>query len=279
MKISRRKFLLGSTAALTVGVLGYTWRIEPHWIEVVERPLPIRHLPTALVGKRLVQISDIHCGSIVDPLYLCKALQRLEELSPEGIVITGDLMTYDGPNRMASTARLLRHLPQTPFGTAIILGNHDYGHYWRSIAVADELTNRLQDDGHVVLRNEATNFGDIHIVGVDDLWSTRFDPVPALQSLPADQPSLVLCHNPDAADRDVWCGYRGWILCGHTHGGQCRPPFLTPPVLPVINKRYIAGEIELSDGRRMYINRGLGYLHRVRFNARPEITVHQLSIG
>jgi predicted MPP superfamily phosphohydrolase len=44
----------------------------------------------------------------------------------------------------------------------------------------------------------------------------------------------------------------------------------------VRNKRYTSGEFDLHDGRMLYINRGLGYLHRVRFNARPEITVFEM---
>lgn len=78
------------------------------------------------------------------------------------------------------------------------------------------------------------------------------------------------------ADRPAWGDYRGWILAGHTHGGQCKPPFLPPPLLPVKNRRYTAGAFALSRGRRMYINRGVGHLLRVRFNARPEVTVFRL---
>ncbi|HEX2860069.1 MAG TPA: hypothetical protein VHN79_00430, partial [Lacunisphaera sp.] len=71
--------------------------------------------------------------------------------------------------------------------------------------------------------------------------------------------------------------YQGWILAGHTHGGQCKPPFLPPPLLPVRNRRYTAGEFDLGDGRKLYINRGLGHLLRVRFNVRPEVTVFRLA--
>jgi hypothetical protein len=67
------------------------------------------------------------------------------------------------------------------------------------------------------------------------------------------------------------------MLSGHTHGGQCKPPFLPPPLLPVRNKRYTSGEFDLGNGRSMYINRGLGYLRRVRFNARPEITAFRMK--
>ena len=75
---------------------------------------------------------------------------------------------------------------------------------------------------------------------------------------------MVLCHNPDALDLPIWEGVRGWVLAGHTHGGQCKPPFLPPPLLPVKNRRYTCGEFALSGGRRLYINRGLGHLIRVR---------------
>ena len=48
-------------------------------------------------------------------------------------------------------------------------------------------------------------------------------------------------------------------------------------MLPVRNRRYTAGEFDLSGGRKLYINRGLGHLTRVRFNVRPEITIFTLE--
>lgn len=65
-------------------------------------------------------------------------------------------------------------------------------------------------------------------LGLDDLWSPRFDPVELLAQRGGDASTIVLCHNPDAADHAVWDRYQGWILAGHTHGGQCKPPFLPP---------------------------------------------------
>ena len=52
---------------------------------------------------------------------------------------------------------------------------------------------------------------------------------------------------------------------------------MTPPILPVLNRRYAAGEIELKAGRRMYVSRGIGHLMRVRFNVRPEVTLFTLT--
>jgi len=47
-------------------------------------------------------------------------------------------------------------------------------------------------------------------------------------------------------------------------------------MLPVKYKKYTSGEIDLEDGRRLYINRALGHLWQVRFMVRPEITVFTL---
>ena len=81
----------------------------------------------------------------------------------------------------------------------------------------------------------------------------------------------MLSHNPDVQDLPIWDGVRGWALAGHTHGGQVKPPFLPPPILPVQNKRYTAGAFDVGPGRTLYVNRGLGFFYQVRFDVRPEL--------
>jgi hypothetical protein len=78
-------------------------------------------------------------------------------------------------------------------------------------------------------------------------------------------------------DLDGWEGFRGWVLSGHTHGGQCKPPFLPPPLLPVKNKRYTSGEFALDRERTLYISRGVGHVLQVRFNVRPEVKLFELQ--
>ena len=128
-----------------------------------------------------------------------------------------------------------------------------------------------------ILRNESTSIAGLTITGLDDLWATNFNPWPSMAQIQPSGANLVLSHNPDVMDRAIWEGYQGWILAGHTHGGQCKPPFLPPPMLPVHNKRYTAGKFNFEDGRTLYINRALGNLWPVRFNVRPEVTVFWLE--
>ncbi len=274
--LTRRRFLgtLAGAAALT-GF--YTWRVEPHWTEVVRHDLPIAHLPPTLVGKTLLQLSDIHIGHQVDDNHLLGTFDLASALQPDFVVHTGDLVTYENPAVLEQAKPLLARFPRGKLGTVAVLGNHDYGVYAADPKVADAISALLTDHGCLVLRNERATIAGLTFVGCDDLWTTRFSPEPVLRTLRPSDPALVLCHNPDACDAPVWAGYRGWILAGHTHGGQCKPPFLPPPFLPVGNRRYTAGEFDLADGRKLYINRGVGHLQRVRFNVRPEVTLFRLT--
>jgi len=278
---SRRTFLKRAAAgALAAGLatLGYTYAIEPHWVEVVHRDLPIVGLPSPLVGRRLIQISDLHVGDLVDFDYLSRCLALTTELAPDFVVVTGDFMSCHTTEQVDQVERLFASFKQPPLGVFGITGNHDFGHRWRDVRTADMLESRLTDCGVRLLRNAAQDVAGINLVGVEDSWSPQFsgDATRRLTAEATTKPSLVLCHNPDVCDWDVWSGYRSWILAGHTHGGQCKPPFLPPPLLPVENKRYTSGAFALDGGRTLYINRGLGYIKRVRFNARPEITVCRL---
>jgi uncharacterized protein len=277
--ITRRQ-ALRSLAGAGAGVLGlgfYTWRIEPHWLEFSFPRLPIAGLPGELEGRILAHLSDVHVGPQVADAYLLESFRRVRELSPDFIVVTGDWITYRDSRQFEHLRRVLEHLPRGRLGTIGILGNHDYGWHWRMEDVADQVSEIVRAAGIVLLRNEAVRFSGLQFIGVDDLWGPRFAPAAVLAQRGDDPSTIVLCHNPDAADSPVWGRYQGWILAGHTHGGQCKPPFLPPPLVPVKNKRYIAGEVALSENRRMYISRGVGHLLQVRFNARPEIPIFRLE--
>lgn len=276
--LTRRQFLkagaITAVAGLSVGL--YSWQVEPHWAEEVMLDLPVAGLPNALVGARLVQLSDLHAGPRVGDDYLFDVFGRVAELKPDILVVTGDLTHYYD-DIFAHADRVFAQFPRGRLATLGVLGNHDYGPAWSHSEVATRLSSIFGEHGIRVLRNEIVDVAGVQIVGLDDLWGGAFEPAKALASIDAKRPMLALSHNPDTVDLPGWDGFSGWILAGHTHGGQVKPPFLPPPQLPVDNKRYTSGAFELSDNRRMYINRGVGYLHQVRFNARPEITVFKLT--
>lgn len=279
MKITRRQFLKRAAATATLAglpVAGYSIAIEPHWVEHPIVPMPVGNLPNNLVGKTVMQISDIHIGRRVSADFLLESFAQAKRLTPDFVVYTGDFVSFDDKS-YADIEQLMPEAPRGKFGTVAALGNHDYGHRWQELHVADRISGILKDQGIDVLLNQVEDYSGLVIGGIEDFWSPRYAPELVTKQISPADPAIMLCHNPDGADSDGWGDYNGWILSGHTHGGQVRPPFLPAPILPVRNYRYAAGEVDLHDGRRLYINRGLGHLYRLRFNVRPEITIFKLQ--
>lgn len=284
MKLTRRKLLAGlgmlaGGAALSGGLASYAFAIEPAWVRLVRRAMPIPRLPGQWRGRRLVHISDFHIGNHVDTEYLRRTLAEARTLAPDLVVITGDL-TDSGVRWLHERVdTVFAAVPRGTHGTFAILGNHDYGRDWRDMHAADKVVRHANIAGFTTLRNEVVDVDGLQLVGFDDFWSPGYDPARAMAHWDATRPGLALVHNPDVCDEPVWDGFRGWILAGHTHGGQVKPPFLPPPLLPVRNKRYTRGGFDLGPGRRLYINTGLGHTRKVRFNVRPEITLFTLEQG
>ncbi len=255
--------------------------IEPTWLELVQRDMPIRGLPAHWAGRTLAQLSDLHIGHRVSDSFLLESFARVEKLRPDVVAITGDFLSLDpdGLPPLEQVDRIGRQLPRGRIATVAILGNHDYGKGWSQPAVANQVVDIVNGWDVRVLRDQTADLDGLQIVGLDELLAGRCDIRGGLATSSAEAARVVLCHNPDAADRSGWGDFQGWILAGHTHGGQCKPPFLPAPIVPVANRRYIAGEVDLFDGRTMYINRALGHGYRVRFNVRPEITMFRLVAG
>jgi predicted MPP superfamily phosphohydrolase len=277
--MNRRKFIKQSalgTVALSTFTGFYTWQVEPFWLEFVEKRLPIKNLPLQLNGKTLMQISDLHVGDRFDYQFIIDSFIKAQHYQPDIVVYTGDYVTWRSKRQFEQLDEVLKHTVRGKLGTIGILGNHDYGRRWEQQWVADGVSERLKNNGIEILINEKIDINGLNFIGIDDFWGLHFEPEKATALYKPNEPTVVLCHNPDVCDMDVWNGYQGWILSGHTHGGQIKPPFLSEPLLPVKNKRYSQGEIDLNNGRRLYINRALGHTLQLRFNVRPEITIFKL---
>ena len=257
--------------------LFYSWQIEPFWLEFVERKLPVKNLPKELEGKLLMQISDLHVGNRFDWNFLIESFQKAQQFNPDFVVYTGDFVNHGTSEDHESLRKVMEKGVYGKLGTFGILGNHDYGKNWKDLGSSETICKILENSGVSMLKNQQQESHGLNFIGFDDLWSPNFDPMKIMKDYNPAKANIVLCHNPDVCDKDVWNGYQGWILSGHTHGGQCRIPGVITPILPVNNRKYVSGEIDLEDGRMLYINRAIGHSFQVRFMVRPEITVFTLT--
>ncbi len=206
-RTSRRKFLrrmISTGAVLGVGAI-YATQIEPFWLDVHPVDVPIANLPAAFEGFRIAHLTDLHAGESVPISHLRRAVDRVNALSPDCVVVTGDLVTHD-PDWIEPISQVLSQLRAPVYVT---FGNHDYdptGAMPGSVTIiADPLEQTLSRLGCTVLRNRsipiARNNQRLWLTGLEDLYTTRFLPAVAFKDVPMDEPKICLSHNPDGTKR------------------------------------------------------------------------------
>lgn len=261
------------TALIAAGGAYSTW-LEPHWLSIETVSIPLRRLPPQFAGFTLAQISDVHRSLYVAEADIRAAVEAVNRLTPDVVVLTGDFVTNDAA--LAESCAPVLGALQARSGVYAILGNHDH---WTN---ADEVERALQTQPITVLRNAAVPIerdgARLWIAGVDDVWEHHADLDRALRLVPAAQTTILLAHEPDYADLAAQYPI-DLQLSGHSHGGQVRLPFFGPPVLPHLGRKYPHGLYQLGP-LQLYTNRGLGVISPpVRFNCQPEITLLTLRVS
>lgn len=294
---SRRKFVqqigLGLMAVPFIGILDGVL-FGRFRFRVLKHTLYFPDLPSEFDGYRVMQISDLHLGSINEPGHLEEALHLLNTTEADILVMTGDLV-----NTLAT--EVTPHLPwlnkirQFTDGKWAILGNHDYGEYvpWPSEeeknanfeaikqAYKNSQLTLLNNAKHTVQRGDA----QLHLVGVEN-WGRNFiqkgDLDRATGQLQADDFKILLSHDPSHWEEIVRNDARHYqlTLSGHTHGMQFGIEIPGMKWSPI--QWYYAHWAGLyrENERYLYVNRGFGYhAYPGRVGIWPEITVFELKKG
>lgn len=265
------------------GVWLYAHFIEPYWAHVTRTKIPVRGLPKALEGLRIVQISDLHFGPTNDSTEFFKGcVKTINDLKPDVIALTGDFLQWD-PQYAPALAHILSGL-KARLGVFASLGNHDYGVCHPGEPASDPIDHRtlieaFQKKGIRVLHNERVTLGEgvsaIDIVGLGDYWTPHFLPEKGFGETSEKRPTILFSHNPDSVhavdkfDFDL-------MLAGHVHGGQISFPFIGPLVVPV-KHRHLRRGLHRIGAHWLYTNRGLGFTFQARLLSRPEIAFLELA--
>jgi predicted MPP superfamily phosphohydrolase len=266
------------------GMAFYGGEVERHWIDIVHRDVRIPGLPAQFDGMTIAQLSDIHLDEYTEPFLLREAVEHINRMQPDMVLLTGDYVSAEVLSKKLTTeaawrcASMLSEIacPQK----YAILGNHDI------LAGAHEVTEAIASHNIPVLRNGFIPIerggSRIWLAGIDDPVLGRPDPertVPVSIRNQQHEPIILMCHAPDFLDalathpmsRSI-----AFVLSGHTHGGQVRLPFLGAVHLPPGGRKYVEGWFNVG-GMQLYVNRGIGAVGvPFRFNCRPEITRFRL---
>lgn len=276
-----------------IGATGmHSLPLSRRWLEIHRQPMPLVGLDPSLHHLKLIQISDLHYSPVVWRKYIEQFFEVINQLEPDLIVVTGDLIT--GGYRYASRVATLLQRLRAPLGVVVTFGNHDYSMWGKASPRqaqkrGDYLEAKIESHGIVVLRNEvlrvtregvrqyrlsepnASPRGALTLVGLDDEWTGKIDPEVAFGQVDASEPVVCLNHNPVNA-RELLAYPWQWMLSGHTHGRQVGHRGLSKAFLSKRFRHFTHGYYAL-EGRHLYVNRGLSYGQRVETWCRPEVTV------
>lgn len=275
MQPQRRDFFKKS---LDIGALGVAFGVsteatyEARIVKLEEMSVKI---PSLVKPYTVAQLSDIHAGGLINEKFMKDVVTRVNALSADLVVITGDLVDV----KLSQIEKALDELKklQSTYGTYFIVGNHEYFHG------IEEIIAYVKSLGIRVLENENLYIGEkgegFNLAGVYDMFGYRIehhqpDIDLALQGTDKESPTILLAHQPrfvEEADGKV-----DLILSGHTHGGQLYPF----KALVRLQQPYVSGLHRHSDKTQVYVNKGTGFWGPpMRLGASSEITHIKLIQG
>ncbi len=289
-----RHSLVVPAAGFIVAILMFT--ITLHGVgfgrfnfNVVEQQIWFDDLPEAFDGYRIVQFSDTHLGSYSQTDAVQIGLRVINQLSPDLIVFTGDMVN----NEALEAEKFIPYFQelQASDGLYSVLGNHDMGDYrrWGTIAEKEaniqQLVNVQKEMGFHVLMNEHAFIrrgnDSIMIAGVENWGLPPFaqygdlNKALSVSTVDAATFTILLSHDPShwkaqiIPESDV-----NLTLSGHTHGMQ----------FGISNRFFSWSPVQLKynewsglyhDGyQKLYVNTGFGFLSFPgRIGMPPEITL------
>jgi len=279
---TRRGFIKNSLFFLAGSLLftsaGYTYArlIEPKRLITNKHTIHHPLIPKKFNGIRIVQFSDTHLGHYFDLNRLAKVVEKINELQPDIVLFTGDLIHE--PNKFPDAGQIIPILSkiEAPLGKFSIYGNHDHGGYGTDI-----FRDLMKRSGFTVLVNEHTlieldNNNKIAIAGLDDMLLGKPDFSAMTNNIPPETYTIALVHEPDGANMTAFYPVH-LQLSGHSHGGQIQLPFFGPLITPPLGNQYYEGFYKVGN-LTLYVNRGIGTTRiPFRFLSAPELAVFTLT--
>jgi len=236
----RSRFL--TTVGLAMGaapfaLLTYGALRNPYRYRLRRSKVYIEGLPEGLEGFKIVQISDIHSGSFVFKEPLLNGVEMINEEKADLVVFTGDIVNYKADEMDGLYEYFNQIKPGSAGPVYSILGNHDYGNYyrWKSKKEQDDNFQAVKDihkklnwslllNEHRIVEHDGAKIG---LIGVENFsalpqFPKYGDLKKSVEGMPTTDIRILLSHDPTHWDFEVNKEFQDiqLMLAGHTHGFQ-----------------------------------------------------------
>lgn len=272
--VKRKKKLLISFIVLVVLLVFVL--VQNNWLEVSQYAYKSAEVPQEFVGYRIVQISDLHNATFGTENE--RLLNKIRELEPDMVVLTGDLV--DSSRTNIEVALAFAEKVAADYPTYYVTGNHEI---WLEESDRVALLEGLESVGVICLMNEVVEIerdgSRITLIGLNDESLNGFALPQLLADRSFDEFQILLAHEPQYIESYSKCGV-DLVLSGHAHGGQVRVPFIGAGLVAPgqgLFPKYTEG-VHVVNDTTMIISRGLGNsVVPVRVFNRPEIVCVELG--
>lgn len=259
---------------------------------------------------RVIQISDLHdCNYGAQNE---KLLHRVEKLSPDLIVLTGDILDSHSQSTDA-VVTFSKALAETA-PTYFIYGNNEVERFYNDpltqdsldekfgftdetrdaqklLELTDDFTAALESAGVRVLKNstETITVGTtrVDIFGVltsnpSSFWSYAGDSFDSYIYSNENHLKITAIHEPLVFEEYAPDFWGDLMLAGHTHGGTVKIPLIGPlythggGLLPERSGHYVYGRYDVQ-GKPLIVSGGLENNNLLRINNSPELVIVDIN--
>ena len=207
-----------------IGFILYARFISTSFLVVREYKVTSSNLPTNFTGFKIIQFSDLYYGSTIKHNDLEKIVDKINELKPDLIVFTGDLIdpNYTLKNDEQDTITNLLKSMNATVGKYAIKGNNDINNvFFESILLGSDFKLLDNESDLIYYQNQTP----ILLVGISTLYQGKNNIEKAFQNRNSNTYyTITLTHEPDQIQNILNSQKVDMALAGHSLNGQIRLP-------------------------------------------------------
>lgn len=253
-------------------IIIYSRYIATTGIQIKEYSVINNKIPKSFKGFKVVHFSDLKYGSTTNQKYLKKLVNKINELNPDIIIFTGDLITSNYKLTDNDKKSIIENLNKLDPKIDIysIRGDNDINETYNSIITQTKIIEINNLNKLIYYKGDTP----IMLIGLDDSINGNPSLDMAFNYEENNYYKILITHEPDTyekiKDKNI-----DLFLAGHSLNGQVRLPFIGSVYTPTGAKKYYDSKYKI-DNTEIYISNGLGTSKiPYRLNNRPSINLYR----
>lgn len=278
-KIWQILYKSGALALAFTAIFSLYGYINLHNVVAIEYKITTEK-PIRAEGYRVVLIADVHYGVSVDDAELTRICKEIESLSPDMVVLCGDIVDNNTTTEQMQFAFSQFGAIKSEFGTFYVHGNHDKPFSFagfESEFSEDQLTTTIKNSNIKILTDDIIEIGnDFLLVGRNDAsMRNRTHIAKLLENADGNKFILTLDHQPRDYD-NIAASKTDLVLSGHTHAGQIWPVGFIQELFNMNDEVYGHGFID-SDTQFIVTSGFAGWKYPVKTEENAEYVVVDIA--